>query len=143
MIIDIPITFISIEDEGYHLIVDGEINGKAARLLIDTGASRSVFDFSRISLFFEEDEIDLEATENVSTGISSDKIKSELTYFEILKIGDLNIENYKAVILDMPHVNGTYEKLGLEAIDGIIGSDILMKYGAVIDFNTRLLEIRI
>ena len=141
MIADIPLIFIPIEDEGFHLVVNGEINGKPARLLIDTGASRSVFDYSRIHEFYDDEEPDLEAIETLSTGISSDKVKSELCSFKSLRMGELLLENYKAVIIDMPHVNLTYKKLGIEPIDGIIGNDILQAHGAVIDYNTGRLEL--
>jgi len=142
MISDIPLIFIPIEEEGYHILVEGEINCKPARLLIDTGASRSVFDYSSIHKFFDDGEIELEEIETLSTGIDSDSVKSELTILQTLKIGKLILKNYKAIIIDMPYVNGSYAKLGIEPIDGIIGNDILKGYGAVIDFNARLLELR-
>ncbi|MBK7570589.1 MAG: hypothetical protein IPI10_02830 [Bacteroidetes bacterium] len=45
---------LTIEDDGLHLIVDSEVNGKSCRLLIDTGASRTVFDQNRIFIFIKE-----------------------------------------------------------------------------------------
>ncbi len=143
MIIEMPLIFIPIEEEGYHILIKGEINNKPARLLIDTGASRSVFDKSRIKLFFEEEEPEIEEVDTLSTGISSDMVKSELTTLQSIRMGDLFLENFRAVIIDMPHVNGSYAKLGLDPIDGIIGNDILKEYNAVIDYGLGVLELRI
>ena len=46
--IEIPINIISIEGDGFHLIAGGRINDKVARFVVDTGASRTVFDKDRI-----------------------------------------------------------------------------------------------
>ena len=46
----IAIQMLSIEDDGLHLLVESEVNGKSCRLLIDTGASRTVFDQNRIGV---------------------------------------------------------------------------------------------
>jgi len=53
----------------------------------------------------------------------------------------LKIRKYPAVALDMSHVNQSYNELDLPPIDGVIGSDILMKYGAVINYGTGVLRI--
>ena len=39
----LPIEIFAIEDDGYHLKTSIQINGKEARVIIDTGASRSGF----------------------------------------------------------------------------------------------------
>ena len=46
--IEIPINIINIEGDGFHIVTEGHINGKAARFVVDTGASRTVFDKDRI-----------------------------------------------------------------------------------------------
>ena len=40
---------LDIEGDGFHVMISGKINGKEAHFLIDTGASRSVFDTDTIS----------------------------------------------------------------------------------------------
>ena len=59
----VPLTIIPIENDGFHLMVEGFINGKAARFLIDTGASRTVFDQERILDFFDGEVADFEHNE--------------------------------------------------------------------------------
>ncbi len=58
-----------------------------------------------------------------------------------LKLGELEIVDYDATILDLKHVNQSYEKLDLEPIDGIIGGDILTGYKAVIDYEKKELVL--
>ena len=41
---EVPLQVLDIEGEGFHVMVKGLIHGKEASFLIDTGASRSVFD---------------------------------------------------------------------------------------------------
>ncbi|MEN8226186.1 MAG: retropepsin-like aspartic protease [Bacteroidota bacterium] len=139
----IPIEVVPIEADGYHLVVHVEVNGIAARMLVDTGASRSVFDEDRISNFFRDDMPDLEENLQKSTGLGTRDMKSQALYLNEFKIGELKIRKYPAVVLDMSHVNHSYDELGLAPIDGVLGSDILMKYGARIDYRNKLMRINL
>ena len=136
----IPLEIIAIEEDGFHLMIVIEVNGIPARMLVDTGASRSVFDKDRINRFFDGLP-DLAENEQKSTGLGTRDMQSQALYIEKLCIGELTIRKYPAVVLDMSHVNHSYSELGMEAIDGVLGSDILMKYAARIDYGLRLMRI--
>ena len=112
-------------------------------MLIDTGASRSVFDKDRIALLFSDSMPELEENLQKSTGLGTNDMPSEAFYLDTLQIGDLEIRNYPAVVLDMSHVNSSYDMLGLPPIDGVLGSDILMKYGARIDYKSKTLRMNL
>lgn len=137
----IPIEVTVIEDDGFHLMIAVEVNGLPARMLLDTGASRSVFDLERISRFFTGSRPDFETNEKLSTGLGTRDMQSQALYLKELKIGELRIRKYPAVVLDMSHVNLSYSELDLPPIDGVIGSDILMKYGAVINYGKMVMRI--
>ncbi len=139
----LPIEIVPIEADGYHLMVHVKVDGQDARMLIDTGASRSVFDKGRIALLFSESMPEMEENLQKSTGLGTSDMPSEAFYLEEFRIGELLIRKYPAVVLDMSHVNGSYEMLGLPPIDGVLGSDILMKYGARIDYRARTLRINL
>jgi predicted aspartyl protease len=124
----IPIELTVIEEDGFHLMIAVEINGLPARMLLDTGASRSVFDLERISRFFTDNKPNFEVNEKLSTGLGTRDMQSQAVYLKEFKIGELCIREYPAVVLDMSHVNLSYSELDLPPIDGVIGSDILMKY---------------
>ena len=137
----VPIEITAIEDDGFHLMVHVHVNNIPARMLLDTGASRSVFDKDRIGRFFEGSDPVLEENEQKSTGLGTRDMESQALYLEEVRIGELVIRKYPAVVLDMSHVNHSYEELGLEPIDGVIGSDILMKYAGKIDYGRQTLRI--
>jgi hypothetical protein len=42
----------------------------------------------------------------------------------------------------MQHVNDSYQTLGLQVFDGVLGSDIFYKYRASIDYKTKILKLR-
>ena len=49
----LPFQLLDIEGEGFHVMIKGKINGREANFLVDTGASRSVFDPKLITKFVE------------------------------------------------------------------------------------------
>jgi predicted aspartyl protease len=139
----VPIEIVSIEDDGFHLMVEVEVNGFSARMLVDTGASRSVFDSDRINNFFKDEMPSLEENLKKSTGLGTRDMQSQALYLKELKIGELIIRKYPAVVLDISHVNLSYEELGLPPIDGVLGSDIMMSYGARIDYRNKTMRINL
>jgi len=136
---NIPIDKVIIEDDGSHLLVKSKINGKVARLLIDTGASRSVFDIERIKLYVSEKSFP--DHDKLSTGLGTNSMPTSKITLKSLKIGDLVLENFPAVLLDLQHVNGTYNTLGHSAIEGVIGNDILVRYNATINYKKMVLTL--
>ncbi len=136
----IPIQLINIEDDGLHLIVDAMINEKACKLLIDTGASRTVFDQTRILQFVKSTEF--EKHDKLSTGLGTDSMPTSTTTLNDFKIAGIVISDFKAVLLDLSHVNSSYEKMGYDPIDGVLGSDILNKLKAIIDYPKLMLKLK-
>lgn len=134
----IPVEIIPIDEDGYHLVIVAKMNGKKAKLLIDTGASRSVFDLNRINRFSEGE---LTTTEALSTGLGTNTMQSHTITLESLELGDLRLVDFEAVLLDLSHVNGSYLSMKLSAIDGVLGSDVLMKHKAVIDYKKKMLKL--
>lgn len=133
---ELPIKLSRIDEDGYHLLVSMLINGKKANMLIDTGASRTVFDLNRIKRFVKEKEFN--SNEKLSTGLGTSTMQSFLVTIEMDKI---TIKNYTTVLLDLSHVNNSYEQIKLKAIDGVIGSDLLVQYKAVINFEKKVLKL--
>lgn len=139
---NIPLELMNIEGDGYHLMIEAEVNEKAVRLLVDTGASKTVFDKTRLqSLMKEGAEEHYEDLEQLSTGLGTNSMQGQVAELESLKIGDVFIEDYPVVVLDMDHVNQSYDMLGDRGIDGVLGSDLLKKYDAVIYFKKRMLKV--
>jgi hypothetical protein len=136
----IPFKILSIGEDGFHLIMKLKINGKSSTVVIDTGASKTVFDMERIQKFIHKDHF--QKHDKLSVGLGDDKIKSEFTSVKKLSIGDLVIVNYSIVLMDLSHVNKSYESIGLKPIDGVLGSDILLQYKAVIDYDKKTISFK-
>jgi len=137
----IPIKIIPIEDDGYHVCIEAGINDKAALLLIDTGASRTVFDAERINNFIAEKDLELKEMEKLSTGLGTNTMKSHIVVVDSLELGELILKDFETVVIDMKHINDSYEKIGLTPIDGVIGGDILVDYSAVLDYGEKMLVV--
>ncbi|MBR4156010.1 MAG: clan AA aspartic protease [Bacteroidales bacterium] len=137
--IEIPINIISIEGDGFHLIAEGLINGKTARFVVDTGASRTVFDKDRVLNYINNPEF--AEKEGLSAGIGGTDISSFIFNIEELCFGDLKITDYQAVAMDLSNINSSYEMIKLPHIDGVLGGDLLRKHNAVISY--RLKKIRL
>ena len=137
--IEVPLQLLDIEGEGFHIMVQGKIHGKEARFLIDTGASRSVFDPNTITDFI--DNVAFEKKEGMTAGVGSSDLESSTFVIDSLSIGNMEIKDYEAVALDLENIHEMYGKLGLPHIDGILGGDLLKKYKAVINYKSKKLRL--
>lgn len=124
--------------EGLHPIITAKINGKTCRMLIDTGASKTVFDKNRISRFVKKSK--LEKQESVAYGVVG-QIAIDAVALNI-KIGTLSIKNYVGMVMDLDNVNGAYGQFNIQPVDAVLGSDLLHKYKFIIDFNKEELRLR-
>ena len=137
--IEIPIQLLDIEGEGFHIMVKGMIHGKEASFLIDTGASRSVFDPKTISSFIKN--IEFEKKEGMTAGVGSSDLESATFRIDVFSLGDMEIFDYEAVALDLENIHEMYGKLGLPHIDGILGGDLLKRHKAVINYRNKKLRL--
>ena len=137
--IEVPLQLLDIEGEGFHIMVKGMIHGKEASFLVDTGASRSVFDPNTIVTYIED--IQFEKKEGMSAGVGSSDLESATFVIDSLSIGSLEIKDYEAVALDLENIHEMYAKLSLPHIDGIIGGDLLQKNKAVINYRSKKLRL--
>lgn len=137
----VPIRFVEIEKSGTHIAVSGFVNGNLANILIDTGASQTVFDKNRIHLFSAQTEF--EKAEQLSKGLGSDSMEGFNFSIKQFILGDLLLDNYEIVALDLSHINAAYQQLNLGAIDMVLGGDFLKKYEANIQYGCSKLWLRI
>jgi hypothetical protein len=129
--IAVPLKLINLNDDGFHLLVEIVVFGSKYFAVIDTGASRSVFD----KHFIEDNSKEItEAEDSNATTLftTSATIQAVLPK---LKIGKLTIKNYPAVALDLETVNDAYTLLGHPRVIAIIGSDIFYSYHAKINYK--------
>lgn len=139
MKVTIPIEVLSIQGDGFHLFVPIKIGRKKFRMLVDTGASRTVFDIGRIAAKLPE--IEMEQAEKLSTGLGVAGVAGKVAELGTINFSGIKRKNYTTMLLDLSHVNTSYAELGFEAIDGVLGSDLLHAFGAVIHYKKSTLTL--
>lgn len=137
MAIRIPLRLLNIQGDGFHLQAKIRINGKPGLVIIDTGASRTVFDQTEIKNYLKSEEIGRH--DRLSTGLGTATMESHFVVLDKFTLGKLKFENFDAVVLNLQHVNETYSSIGFKPIVGVIGSDILVSMKAVIDFRKKVM----
>ncbi|MBF11875.1 MAG: acid protease [Flavobacteriaceae bacterium] len=118
-----------------HLLCRARINGKKAKLLIDTGASNSCI-HSELQDHFK---LEKKGDPFDASGASEGKMEAVLTAKCIIELGRKFKGEQAFVLLDLNHVNTTLSSQGANKIDGIIGADFLKKNKAIIDYGHRKL----
>ena len=136
----LPIDIVTLgEDNSFHLFVSGYINGQSYDLLIDTGASHTIFDSSLIQEVPADETVGHEIQ---SAGIHAGELKTSIGHIKKFKLGDLKYVDWTVVLLDLTHVNNLYGKFSDKRVAGLIGSDFLLKHKAIIDYKKRELVLR-
>jgi hypothetical protein len=139
----LKIELMPIEEDGYHIFIDAVINGGSARLLVDTGASRTVFDEERIRAFLLKKNHRFKKFSKLSTGLGTNTMKSHSIVLDEFRLGDTFFNDYQAVVLNMEHVNQSYQMLGEKQIDGVLGGDLLQKLKIVVDYKKKEIRWRV
>jgi predicted aspartyl protease len=138
MITKIPLKILRIENDGHHIIIRGKINGKESFFIVDTGASRSVFNAALPGVKAKDDVLLSRNYPNAIT-LTTDEIPSTAGIINELQLGELIIYDYEATLIDMKHINELYRNISGKIIKGLIGNDLLIKHQAVIDYSGQVL----
>jgi hypothetical protein len=134
----IPIEIIELEDASFHIMVEARFKKIKGNFIIDTGASKTVLDFT----FGQSIADSIEKNEDKnSSGINAMISESHVANIPQLKIGRLKIENFPCVLLDLSHVNALYKKYCNKHIAGLIGSDFLVAHKAIINYDKKYLKL--
>lgn len=135
----IPLHFADLKGNGLHLLIKVRINKRKALLVLDTGASKTVLDKTRSEQFVKDE--DIRRDERLSSGLGTNSMESFHARLRSLQVGTMLIEPYNTMLLDLSHVNMAYDHLGFAPIDGVLGSDLLLEYKAVIDYGKKELVL--
>lgn len=140
MKIKIPILIIELENNNFHVVVTSYFSGKTKGVwIIDTGASKSVFDKN---LAVHYNLLNGEAEELHSAGIGEGSLQTSLAILNTIYFKKLRIDNFKVALLDLSHINKLYSTTAKIKICGLMGGDFLMKYKAVIDYKKKVLVLK-
>ncbi len=137
----VPLTLLNLQDDGFHLLLEVIVFGKPFKAVLDTGASKTVFDKATVETHLHENMV-LRHTDMVSTGLGTTSMQSFILNVPDLQIGDLHLKNHEVAVLDLSTINYAYEQLDIEPVIGVVGGDILTYYGGVIDYRKNMLKLR-
>jgi len=139
--VHIPLTLLNLQDDGFHLLMEVIVFGKHFKAVLDTGASKTVFDKATVETHLHPDSV-LQHTDMLSTGLGTTSMPSFVLNVPDLQIGALHLKNFEIAVLDLSSINFAYEQLEIEPVIGVIGGDILARYGGVIDYRKNRLTLR-
>lgn len=137
----LPLEIVTIDEGGgIHLCAEITLNRKKCKMVLDTGASRTVFDQDEIKRYVKEDITEIAG--KMSAGLGTDSMQTHSVLVKKMKLKSLEITDYEGLALDLTVLNNSYEQLGYKKVIGVLGSDILQEYEAVIDFGKKKLTLR-
>lgn len=120
-----------------HILVKCEINNIKGDFIIDTGASNSCIDYKKSEKF----NINFEISNESATSATNKIKKLFVSKKNKIKIDDWLVEDFDLILFDMKQVIDTIVSQCNVEIDGIIGSDILKKGKAVINYKLNKIQL--
>ena len=121
-----------------HIQIKAEINELKGVFIIDTGASNTCIDLKNHKLF----KIITEKSPEKASSATDEISKTMISKSNKVKIGKWVRENISIVLFDMSFINKTLVDQGAERVNGIIGSDLLKKGKAIIDYSSNKLFLK-
>ncbi len=134
--ISVPLILVNLQDNGFHILVEIVVFGEKQFAVVDTGASRSVFDKGLVEKHISH----LQENQEQQAATIFSSTTTLVGTIPLLQIGKLKLPDYETVAIDLQSVSDTYIQMGQPSIAGIIGGDILMQFKCKIDYQKRILR---
>jgi len=131
---------LTLQGDGHHIIVEVHLLDRSFHMVIDTGASKTVLDRTMLQEagISEEEFIN---TDIKSSGLGTNDMQSFMLKLPYLKIADWQINNFQVAVLDLSSINYAYSQLNFKPVIGVLGGDILYKYGAIINYKESSIQL--
>ena len=128
-----------IKGHGVHLVVDARRGRQKLRMLIDTGASNTVVDLSKIR---PEDAHPHDSALQIQTaGAQEGRQTATLLRMRGIKLGEFTLPDWDVAGMDFSGIQSAYKSHALKPVSGILGGDVLQYYRARIDYGRHQLEL--
>jgi predicted aspartyl protease len=122
-----------------HFEIGAIINGIKGRFILDTGASSSCVGFEAIEHF----NLKVVDSEIKAVGAGASDMVTKLSKSNTLKIGKWQKQRIPLILFNLTHVNQGLLNHNADAVDGIIGADILKKGKGIIDYDKKYLYLKL
>ena len=124
--------------DGFNLYVNGSINGKPAKFMVDTGSFATLLHRS----FVRRMRIATRETQYSSSAVNLKDRGLRLARIRKLSVGSVNITGRDVGVIDMEGLihDGLLE--GSPPVAGLLGAETLRRHHGIIDFGTRTLYLQ-
>ena len=134
---EIIFEIIELESKTYHPLLKAEFPGLEMHCwVIDTGASKSVFDQSLTGYYTAGDDNTV-----MATGLGKEVVETNSGTIQELILGGFNFGPLNVALVDFNHINDEYAKFSDKKIVGLIGCDFLYSQKATIDFEQSIIVL--
>jgi predicted aspartyl protease len=124
--------------KNYNLYVDGEVNGTAAKLMVDTGAFATLMHWD----FIRNMKLSLRKTRYSSAGVNLKERGLQLATINRLSIGDVHFRKKEVGVMDLAGLIHAGLLKAKPPVAGLLGSEILRLHHGIIDFGTLTLYLK-
>jgi len=124
--------------DGFNLYVNGSINGKAAKFMVDTGSFATLLHRS----FVRRMRIATRETPYSSSAVNLKERGLRVARIRKLSVGSVDIVGRDVGVIDMEGLihDGLLE--GSPPVAGLLGAETLRRHHGIIDFGTRTLYLQ-
>ena len=135
---EISFEIVELDLKTYHPLIKAGIPGLEDHwCVIDTGASKSVFDsFLGDSYIAGQDETVM------ATGLGKEVVETNSGKIIELILGGHSFGTLNVALVDFAHINLEYSKFSEKKIAGLLGCDFLFDRKAIIDFENCVLKLQ-
>ena len=132
---EICFQIVELDEKTYHPLVRAEFPGLDNHWwIIDTGASKSVFNETLKEYYSVDNECSV-----MATGLGKEMVETSSGKIESFQLGGINFGPIKVALVDFVHINAEYAKFSDKQIIGLIGSDFLYGQKAILDFDKKMI----
>ena len=124
--------------DGFNLYVNGSVNGKRARLMVDTGSFATLLHRS----FVRQMRIPTQETALSSSAVNLKERGVRVARIRKLSVGSVDIVGKQVGVIDLEGVIHGGLLDGSPPVAGLLGAEILNRHHGIIDFGTRTLYLK-
>src|SRR5690606_3679354 len=121
----IPFEILELHGDGYHILIDVCLFDKPFKMVLDTGASKTVLDKTTL-LQSGIPEEKIMNTNIISTGLGTNSMESFILELPTFEIGTWKIKKFVTAVLDLSTVNYAYEQMNFQPVIGVLGGRYLI-----------------
>ena len=125
--------------KGWNLYVDSKLNGKAAQLMIDTGAFTTLIH----KPFVRSMKLPLRDTPYTSGAVNLDDRGLQLATIRRFSVGAFVVKRKEVGVMDLAGLIHGDLLQGTPPVAGLLGSEFLRRNHGIIDFGTRTLYLKL